>query len=97
MKSMAHQFLDFARSKPADESYVYTSCVGCAFAQFLREHGYAKEPSTSRDGWHDRATERLRDQRPQPFPDDVLVDEPWTFGALASRLETALSSEGVER
>lgn len=36
------EFLEFAKSKPADERYEYLSNGNCAFAQFLKSVGYER-------------------------------------------------------
>lgn len=93
MKDMTHQFLDWLRSKPADESYDYEDCTGCAFTQFLIASGYASEPSCSAGIWRDKAKGEKIGAHTVPFDDDVLVCWPWTFGAAADRLERALTEQ----
>jgi hypothetical protein len=84
MKSLAHQFLDFCRSKPAAEEYNYWSTNACAVSQFGNEIGYLPvgrclAASPEIHGLHDR------------FAHTVYA-KPQTFGALASRLATELSA-----
>lgn len=93
MKDLAHQFLDFARSKPADEEYVYECSGHCAFAQFLRENGFAKEPFVDPWFWQDG---NGPEHRLPPGVNDCLNPvsrdtNRFTFGALTTRLESILS------
>jgi hypothetical protein len=96
MKSLAHQFLDFCRSKPADEEYEYTDNNGCAFAQFLIAAGYSNKPDVAFDSWTDIDG---RERPMQPLIEKAVVKcdgglPNWgrTFGALATRLEQALNA-----
>ena len=81
MQSLSHQFLTFCRSKPADEAYNFYALSynskGCAVTQFTATLGH----KAGSDLWcnlHDRV-------------EDLVVNRPWTFGALADRLEAALA------
>jgi len=76
MRSLSHQFLDFCRSKPADEEYKYTDPSACAFYQFAIANGI---PNPVR---YSSGLPALIEQ--------VVNHDDETFGALASRLEAAL-------
>lgn len=92
MKSMAHQFLDFCRSKPADEAYSFISNENCALAQFLKAAGYPVE-SVGGSFWRD-TRDVVHDLPPPLYWSDLgygVLCECRTFGALADRLEAALS------
>lgn len=81
MLSLSHQFLAFARSKPAGEEYNASDISNCAIAQFGRDAGFSHLVDC---GWV-----------PEPFADPVLGEGmagAWTWGALADRLEKALSA-----
>lgn len=80
MKSLAHQFLDFCRSKPAEEAYPFWHAERCAVGQFIASRGLNVFEG---EGWD--IFDRLHDGT------GTVGDEPWTFGALADRLEKALS------
>lgn len=93
---MTHQFLDWLRSKPADEEYGYW-CDQCAIGQFLVENGYATKPEMCREVWIEQvAGTAFGQEHPIPVLMDVAsrgdtsVCEPHTFGAAASRLEKLL-------
>ena len=94
MQSLTHQFLTFCRSKPGDERYCYTSNGRCAFAQFLRHHGYAKNPCVDPDVWSEGP---WGEEHPIPEGIDDCLNpsghdfNTFTFGALADRLEAALA------
>lgn len=93
MQSLTDQFLTFCRSKPADEGYDYIHNDECAFGLFLTASGYSERPMVASDGWRDNAGV----DHPLPFDDDILSEEPWTFGALADRLEAAIArAKGLE-
>jgi hypothetical protein len=76
MRSMIEQFRDFAASKPADEAYNYEDMHGCAIAQF-REHLGITSCLWARN-WRD-------------MDFDFAFPRPWTFSALATRLNKALA------
>jgi hypothetical protein len=87
MQSLAHQFLTFCRSKPADLEYTYEAPCGCAFYLFLSESGYPVR-SVIPNFWSDHRGDYHR--FPETIEKAVQVD-PWSFGALADRLEAALA------
>jgi hypothetical protein len=87
MKSFDQQVADWARTKPADETYSYVSCTECALAQFLTEAGIAKRPNVGGDDWGDLGSHQPR----QPISAKLaaaLHDGERTFGALAERLSS---------
>lgn len=91
--TLAHEFLDFCRSKPADEEYHYCATGSCAFAQFLIATGRATEPCVGSDDWFDEADRPSGDH---DIPRELVTPlsrVPETFGALADRLEAALSEQ----
>lgn len=74
-------FLEFCRSKPADEEYDMTDSAVCALAQF----GF---PGVD---------EFVRPEAgipPEVYSATVWCD-PYTFGALADRLEKLARAEGI--
>lgn len=93
MQSLAHQFLTFCRSKPADEEYNYCSPAGCAFAQFLEHAGFAKEPGVDSTEWCDMSLPKPVEHPLPAHVDKCVIALPETFGALADRLEAALSEK----
>lgn len=86
------EFLDFARSKPADEAYCYTSNGDCPIAQFLKDTGRCEKPSVGKTAWRsvDAFDWRYFDDR----LDAEVAGANHTFGALVARLE-ALCCEAV--
>jgi hypothetical protein len=81
---LANQFLAFCRSKPADEVYDFYNIYDCACGQFGQELSLLKddEPIGGSEALiilHSRVMGPLHAQ-------------PWTFGALTTRLEAALSA-----
>lgn len=73
MQSLIQQFIEFCRSKPADEAYNFIDADICAFAQF---------------GDHIGADFRGK-SIPVALLEPILADgqaDSWTFGALAERL-----------
>lgn len=93
MQSLAHQFLTFCRSKPADEKYNYGLNCGCAYFQFLESAGY---PVKRVGGWDWTDV----DGKDHPIPEPLLRtneqgESPLvfgdTFGGLADRLEAHLA------
>jgi hypothetical protein len=88
--------LAWARTKPADEGYCYTSSGHCALCQFLRETGRAEKPGVDPLTWTDLAKHSGRVEFPiPPALDDALAAHGqfrdrtvnrWTFGALVERL-----------
>lgn len=83
MQSIQQQFLTWCRSKPADEEYDFLKSDVCAFYQFAVAHGI---PNPDR---------RNAGEIPAclQWP---LLERPWTFGALADRLESTSRSDGGE-
>ena len=84
MKSFDQQVADWARSKPADETYVFSDCTDCALGQFLKETGMMALPIVGPTAWTGPGDEPWH-----PISGllaSALVDEPATFGALADRL-----------
>ncbi len=101
MQSLSHQFLAYCRSKPADGAYDYGDICGCAFALFVRESGICDDATVGSVSWGSPGEER-----PFPAAVDAALNNPTstvvrfelpvsargtTFGALADRLEAALS------
>jgi hypothetical protein len=74
------EFLDWARTKPADEGYGYMDACKCACGQFADFAGI---------DWRARcsAAEKARWDFEAKY-EHQLRDHPRTFGALAKRLET---------
>ena len=60
-----------------DEAYVYTDPFNCAYAQFVK----------SRRGWLSRLFMRPIAYIEPPVLRDAIIDLPWTWGALARRLD----------
>jgi hypothetical protein len=100
--------LAWARTKPADEPYLYTSSGNCALCQFLRETGRAVKPQVG--PWLDNVfaghwsddfdLERTYPAELEPAlrgeDQFCLPDiERWTFGALAKRLEVLCSDTAI--
>lgn len=87
MKGFDQQVADWARTKPADEAYVYESASQCAVCQFLRETGLASNPSVRPGAWRDKdAANPEQRYRFSARLEDAVASSPWTFGALADRL-----------
>lgn len=84
MKSLSHQFLDFCRSKPADEEYDYLRSSVCAFYQFAVANGIPDPVRSSYSYGLFNGPEI-----PAALNGAIRV-RPWTYGALASRLEAEL-------
>lgn len=85
------EFLAWARTKPADQAYCYTSNGECAVAQFLRDTGRAAEPRVCPWQWRDGldgAWHRFSDE----IEDAVDGQAANTFGALVGRLAKARAS-----
>lgn len=83
-------FLDFARGKPADETYDYVDNRNCAFAQYLKSIG-VDNPSVVPGQWKRRFTTTRYDYDPRidPAAADIDNGHDWTWGALVKRLEAA--------
>jgi len=83
------QFRDWARTKPADETYIFQDARNCAFCQFLRETDRAHDPIVCFDGdWFDRAGPA------QGEAGEIInhaVASSLTFGDLADRLDKLCS------
>lgn len=81
--------LAWARTKPAGETYCYTSNGHCALAQFLRDTGRAAIPNVDPYSWRDEAG--LLDSLDYERVLNAAVQTHWTnddtFGALVVRLE----------
>ena len=92
------EFLDWVRTKPADEAYDYNDPSDCAICQFLRDAGRCDRPSVGTTVWNRLG--HLFDGGPTyTLPahvskasmgrdEDAVSD--WTFGALATRLQALL-------
>jgi hypothetical protein len=61
----AQQFLDFARTKPAEEHYNYGDNDNCAFCQFLHAMGH---PNANVGGW---GYNLERKEPPHPYADPI--------------------------
>jgi hypothetical protein len=89
VKSFDQQVADWARTKPADEAYDYTSPCGCALFQFMMERGYPVRfvyafhwvETGGQSHW-------FNDGNRLAFTpaSGAVAERPWTFGALADRL-----------
>lgn len=77
MKSLREQFVDWVRTKPANEEYDFTKSDLCAFAQFGEFMGVPAlvGPPGTQKIW-------------EMGLEDVLAGSPQTFGALAHRLSS---------
>lgn len=78
MLSLKDQFIAFCRSKPADEGYDFDDVSRCACGQFFDFMGL---------DWGGNAFD-LRMKMERDYG-QILLAEPTSFGALASRLEKA--------
>ena len=78
------EFLEFARSKPADERFDYTDSSVCALTQFGRATG--REHLTEHSG-----SALLFGEL--PALNDALAAKPETFGALVTRLEALVQEQ----
>ena len=88
--------LAWARTKPADEVYVYTDSTNCALCQFLRETGRVLKPCLGGNTTGLGATLLDRDnwRKVGIVPAEICeVVNPgrgssdWVFGKLVARLE----------
>lgn len=87
MKSIEHQFLDFCRSKPADEAFDLMDCQNCALAQFYHAHGYPISAALILS-WRDH--DGVDHDVPYAVASAVGLTRPHTFGAVADALEAKL-------
>lgn len=81
--------LAWARTKPADEEYRYSSTSGCALCQFLT---HAQIPFRGVGG----AYWRTADGACEPLPEILRIAlrlPDYTFGGLVARLEALLPAE----
>ena len=85
MISLSAQFLAWCRSKPADEEYDFHDFYGCACAQFGYDLGLVK------DGQLYVESEALHDLHERFGL--CLFTQPWTFSALADRVERQLAEQ----
>lgn len=90
MQSLSQQFLDYCRTKPADEEYRYEGCQQCALFQFLTAAGYPvftvgpRYWSDIDGGKHELPIELL----PQCYDGGGVISlYPRTFGAVVERFE----------
>jgi hypothetical protein len=95
------EILAWARMKPADEAYRYTSSRDCAVCQFLRETGRCRTPSISSNRWYDYEAAKYE---PHYFDDRIDTAANWasvnnekyngtaTFAEFADELEKVLSA-----
>jgi len=81
VQSLEHQALAYFRSKPADEGYDFFNPSRCALSQFGRDLGFPH--LICPDSLEGTVSNRMA---------LALADSPYTFGALADRLEKALSA-----
>jgi hypothetical protein len=72
------EFLAWVRTKPASAQYNYYSTCGCALGQFCEANGF--------DWAGNGKTFRARNNLETAYREQ-LNGFPWTFGALAARLE----------
>lgn len=90
MQNITQQFKAWVRTKPANETYDYTSNKQCAFCQFLRAAGYPVADVIP-GVWIDT------DSKAHVFAEEIetavslfnfdLPNGGRTFGALADRLD----------
>lgn len=78
MKSLKEQFVDWVKQQPTDEEYDYWDSRKCACGRFCE--------STGLDWLGDDAANNAR-CRIEPDLRLHLIAWPWSFGALAQRLE----------
>jgi hypothetical protein len=84
MNSLAHQFAAWCRSKPAEEEYDFHNSEACAFYQFAVAHDIPDPARYYSDLLQPCLPAELR---------DPLLTEPWTFGALADRVERQIAEQ----
>lgn len=95
MKTIQEQFLAFARSKPPEETYVYSNREVCACAQFAATLGLA-------DQYAEFTVTSLPQPEDEEAPSEMMnlfmplevfaMSSPNTWGALVKRMEEALVS-----
>lgn len=80
-------FLEFVRSKPAEEVYPAWDGCGCALYQFLTAQGVAVKEA----GFftYDDGDGQIHEALPQAVG-KMIRFEPYTWGSLASRLEKVI-------
>jgi hypothetical protein len=83
-------FAVFARSK-GHVAYDYLSNTNCAACQFLKHTGRAKEPSVGGNAWREIGDAESARQRMPDIDMPALCEKPWTFSALADRLEALIA------
>lgn len=94
MQSITDQFREWLNTKRADEEYDYVDSGNCAFCQFLRDTGLAKNPRVSPGRWRDGDQSVVAHDMPdlvQAALNGFIGGEydcPRTFGALADRLSS---------
>lgn len=81
-KSLKHQFTDWVRKQPADAEYDYWDVCGCAIFKFAKAAGYDVKAASGRDF-------TLKSGREVPIGINAgeVAKEPYTYGALLTRLE----------
>lgn len=79
-------FLAWAKQQPAEQEYNYVDNDGCAFAQFLIAAGVTDRPSVTPSFWRDSGDEIHKVDEAANW---ATERRPWTFGALAERLQQA--------
>lgn len=85
-QDLAHRFLAFAKSRPADEVFNYADFLTCAYSQFANHIGI------SRAGMPDHVRSAIH----RSVKADLTTCTAFgTFGALADRLEQALAEQAV--
>ncbi|TPN03837.1 hypothetical protein FJ973_29790 [Mesorhizobium sp. B2-1-3] len=67
-------FADWCEKQPAERKYPFMSMDDCACAQYAKALGIGNWVSAS-TFWR--------------VAEDIALDRPWTFGALAARLRAA--------
>ena len=86
VKSFDQQVADWARTKPADETYDYEDPFGCAMCLFLIDQGITETPRVIPGAWRSHWKDDWIEfsERVQ----NALSGRPFTFGALADRLSS---------
>jgi hypothetical protein len=81
--------LAWARTKPADERYCFTSSGGCALGQFAREMRGFSLMVAARGGYNHLVSRELFDAAQGAYPRfKYCGPDRLTFGAFVRRLET---------
>ena len=84
---MLEELLAWAKTKPADETYTYTSPSDCALAQFIKETKKPHYVIVSPYDWTEYYSDRQRVTHQIPTNlQDRLIFGCCTFGALVTRL-----------